>query len=345
MTRAPDRDDAATAASGPCPSLDALLAAFGLAPHALQVFDPAHPRIDAQRPLLVLAPQLEAAAPLLAARYPAEHPVSILAGGHVVEATSAGRADAAAAAEAWLVAALAPEQDVRALAGLRAIMERLLGPDGCPWDREQSHASLRGSLIEEAYEAVEAIDRGDLAGLREELGDLLMQICFHAAIAEADSAFALEDVVEAIARKMVRRHPHVFAGAEAGDASAIWARWDEIKAEERAAAGKAGAEDSPFASLPAALPALQRAQSVQGRASRAGIGEAGSGRAAIEDLATALSDLAATTDAERSERLGALLWAAVAYARAADLDAESALREASARFVERVTTAGSGLER
>ena len=343
MTRVPDRDDAATAASGPRPSLDAVLAAFGL---ALQVFDPAHPRIDAQRPLLVLAPQLAAAAPVLAARYPAEHPVSILAGGHVVEATSAGSAHAAAgAAEAWLVAALAPEQDVRALAGLRAIMERLLGPGGCPWDREQSHASLRGSLIEEAYEAVEAIDRGDLAGLREELGDLLMQICFHAAIAEADGAFALEDVVEAIARKMVRRHPHVFAGAEAGDAGAIWARWDEIKAEERAAAGKAGAEDSPFASLPTALPALQRAQSVQGRAARAGIGEAGSGRAAIEDLATALSHLAATTDAGRSERLGALLWAAVAYARGEDLDAESALRAASARFVERVTTAGSGLER
>ena len=336
MTRAPDRDDAATAASGPRPSLDAVLAAFGLAPHELQAFDPKHPRIDAQRPLLVLAPQLEAAAPVLTERYPAEHPGSVLSGGDVVEATISGLADAGAA-EAWLVAALAPEQDVRAPAGLRAIMERLLGPNGCPWDREQTHESLRGSLIEEAYEAVEAIDRGDLAELCEELGDLLMQIFFHAAIAEADGAFALEDVVEAIARKMVRRHPHVFAGAETGDAGAIWARWDQIKAEERAAAGKAGSDDSPFASLPAALPALQRAQSVQGRAARAGLDEPASHSAPLEDLATALRDLAATTDAERSDRLGALLWAAVAYARAEDLDAESALREASARCVERLS--------
>ena len=224
---------------------------------------------------------------------------------------------------------------MRALAGLRAIMERLLGPDGCPWDREQTHESLRGSLIEEAYEAVEAIDRGSSDELREELGDLLMQVFFHAAIAEAGGAFAIEDVVEAIARKMVRRHPHVFADAEAGDAAALWARWDAIKSEERAAAGKAGADDSPFASLPAALPALQRAQSLQGRAARAGIGEPASGRTPGEDLESALAGLAAATEGERGERLGALLWAAAAYARREDLDAESALRAASARFVAR----------
>jgi tetrapyrrole methylase family protein/MazG family protein len=315
-----------------------VLAAFGLAPRELQAFDPEHPRIDAQRALLVLAPQLEAAAPALAGRYPTEHAASTLHAGRVDETTVGALTSGARAAEAWLVAPLAPEQDVRSLAGLRAIMERLYAPDGCPWDREQTHESLRGFMIEETYEAVEAIDRGDLGGLREELGDLLLQIYFHAVIAEAHGEFALEDIVEAIARKMLRRHPHVFGDAEAGaDASALWARWDEIKAEERAAAGKDGDDDSPFASLPLALPALQRAQSLQGRAERAGLAEARPEGAALPALLDAARALEGALAAERGAGLGALLWAAAGYAHAEDLDAESVLREASARFVERAT--------
>ena len=203
-----------------------------------------------------------------------------LASGVDADADPAGRAG-----RAWLVAPLTPEQDVRSLAGLRGIMEQLYSPDGCPWDYEQTHESLRGYLIEETYEAIEAIDGGDLEGLCEELGDILLQVFFHAVVAETAGTFTLDDVAETIARKMVRRHPHVFGDAERGStADEQWTRWDAIKAAERAAAGKTGEDDSPFASLPLSLPALQRAQSVQGRASRAGLADAPSAGEALSAL-------------------------------------------------------------
>ena len=218
-------------------------------------------------------------------------------------------------------------------------MERLYSPDGCPWDYDQTHESLRSYLIEESYEAIEAIDRGDLEGLREELGDILLQVFFHAVVAQASGAFTLDDVAETIVRKMVRRHPHVFGDAERGStAEEQWTRWDAIKAAERAEAGKSGEDDSPFASLPVALPALQRAQSVLGRAARAGLGEAPSADAALPELAVAVEALVVAPAAERDERLGALLWAAAAYARAGDVDAESALRERTTRFIAEATS-------
>jgi NTP pyrophosphatase (non-canonical NTP hydrolase) len=234
-----------TTPARPAPSLDAILDAFGLAPSEVQAFDPAHPHVDAQRPLLILAAQLEEAADVIAERYPPAHDVmSLTAGG--VTASTTDALDPAEPAEAWLLAAVAPEQDARSLAGLRAIMERLYSPDGCPWDYDQTHESLRSYLIEESYEAIEAIDRGDLDGLREELGDILLQVFFHAVVAQASGAFTLDDVAETIVRKMVRRHPHVFGDAERGSsAEEQWARWDAIKAAERAEAGKRGEDDSP----------------------------------------------------------------------------------------------------
>jgi len=330
-----------TAPGEPRPSLDTVIEAFGLAPSEVQAFDPAHPRVDAQRPLLVLAQQREPAAPVIAERYPPRHGVMSLTPNGVTETTT-DALDPAGAADAWLVAPLAPEQDARSLEGLRGIMERLYSPDGCPWDYDQTHESLRSYLIEESYEAIEAIDRGDLDGLREELGDILLQVFFHAVVAQASGAFTLDDVAETIVRKMVRRHPHVFGDAERGStAEEQWTRWDAIKAAERAEAGKSGEDDSPFASLPLALPALQRAQSVLGRAARAGLGETPSTGAALPALATAIEALAGAGAAERDERLGALLWAAAAWARAEDVDAESALRERTARFIAETTAEAS----
>ena len=233
--------------------------------------------------------------------------------------------------------------DTRTVAGLRAIMARLYAPGGCPWDAEQTHESLRGSLIEESYEAVEAIERGDLNGLREELGDLLMQIVFHTTIAEAAGEFSLDEVVEAICRKMLRRHPHVFAGEEASDSSEVWARWEAIKAQERADAGADESPASALASLPRALPALQRAQSLIGRAERSGI--APPDAPPLEVLGAALEGLRAQEgdeDApERDELLGALLWAAARYARAHDLDAEGVLRERANAFIDAVADSGA----
>ena len=233
--------------------------------------------------------------------------------------------------------------DTRSVAGLRAIMARLYAPGGCPWDSEQTHESLRSSLIEESYEAVEAIERGDLAGLSEELGDLLMQIVFHTTIAEAAGEFSFDELVEAICRKMLRRHPHVFAGEEASDSSEVWARWEAIKAQERADAGMDESPASALASLPRALPALQRAQSLVGRAERSGI--APPDAPPIEALGGALEGLRAQEgdgdSRDRDELLGALLWAAARYARAHDLDAEGVLRERANAFIDAVVDSGA----
>ena len=237
-----------------------------------------------------------------------------------------------------------PWEDAHTVAGLRAIMARLYAPGGCPWDREQTHESLRGSLIEESYEAVEAIEGGDLDGLREELGDLLMQIVFHTTIAEAAGEFSLDEVVEAICRKMLRRHPHVFAGEDAADSSEVWARWEAIKAQERADAGADESPASTLASLPRALPALQRAQALIGRAERSRIAPADA--PPLKVLGDALEALRAHEGdpgaGDGDELLGALLWAAVRYARAHDLDAEGVLRERANAFIDSVAASVAG---
>src|SRR4249920_3421425 len=135
------------------------------------------------------------------------------------------------------------------------IMARLRAPGGCPWDREQTPESLRPYLVEEAYEVLDAIDRGDLDGQRDELGDVLLQVVFHAEIAAERGQFRLADVARAIADKLVRRHPHVFADVQVRDADEVVRNWRRIKAEERRAAG-GGAEPTLLAAVPTGLPAL-----------------------------------------------------------------------------------------
>ena len=300
-------------------SLDAICAAFGLAPHAVQAFDPAHPAFDAQRPLLVLPPQFEAARPELRRRYPPSK---------VAQVARDGRAEACDVAalpldaEAWLLPALAPEEDLRALAGLRGVMERLFAPDGCPWDREQTHESLRRYLLEETYELVDAIDRGDPDGLREEIGDVLAHMFMQTALAQQAGTFTLEDVLEYATAKFVRRHPHVFGEEEAGSMEALLDRWETIKRAERAAAGDAS-EAAPVGaldSIPLAAPALQRAQSLIGRA---GTGGLAAGATGAEEAARA---------AIEAGEVGALLFAAVRLARERHQDAEEELRTVAERF-------------
>lgn len=301
------------------PSLDAICAALGLAPHAVQAFDPVHPTFDAQRPLLVLPPQFEAARPEVRRRYPPSKAARAVRGG------SAEACDAATLpsdAEAWLLPALAPEEDLRSLAGLRGVMERLFAPDGCPWDREQTHESLRRYLLEETYELVDAIDRGDPGGLREEIGDVLAHLFMQTALAQQSGTFSLEDVLEYATAKFVRRHPHVFGEEEAGSMEALLDRWESIKRAERAGNGEsaatlpAGALDS----IPLAAPALQRTQSLIGRAGSGGLAPAPAGAAEAARVALDASDI------------GALLFAAARLARERDVEAEEALRTATERF-------------
>ena len=202
-----------------------------------------------------------------------------------------------------------------------AIMARLRDPErGCPWDVEQSFATIAPHTIEEAYEVDDAIRRGDLEALRDELGDLLLQVVFHAQMAREQDAFDFAAVAESLADKLVRRHPHVFGDATVTDAADQTRAWEALKAEERAAKGEAS---SALAGIARGLPALLRAQKVVRRASRAAL-----------DVGT--GDVAAAFDAHRAApsdaTLGALLLALAAEACEVGVDAERALREATARF-------------
>jgi len=230
---------------------------------------------------------------------------------------------------------------------LLAIMALLRDPErGCPWDREQDFASIAPYTLEEAYEVEDAIRRGDFEALRDELGDLLLQVVYHARMAEEAGRFAFPDVVASIVAKLVRRHPHVFGDAEVEDAEAQTHSWEALKADERARAtdGRAGALDG----VPGALPALARSAKLQRRAARVGFDWADDD-GALAKLEEELGELAAEVRAggprERVEaELGDLLFAAASLARRLALDPETALRAANARFEARFRAMEARLE-
>ncbi|MEH3103671.1 MAG: nucleoside triphosphate pyrophosphohydrolase [Sphingomonas phyllosphaerae] len=210
---------------------------------------------------------------------------------------------------------------------LIAIMARLRGPDGCEWDRAQTFATIAPYTIEEAYEVADAIERGDLAELKEELGDLLLQVVFHSRIAEEAGAFAFDDVAAAISDKMERRHPHIFRGEAEGGHH----RWEEVKAAERAAKGAA----SPLDGVARGLPALLRAEKIQNRAARIGFDwpDTEGPRAKIDEELAEVA--AATTPAEVADEVGDVLFAVVNWARHLGVEPEAALRAATGKFERR----------
>lgn len=218
------------------------------------------------------------------------------------------------------------DESLLMLERLVLIMERLRDPDtGCPWDREQTFATIAPYTIEEAYEVADACAHDDMAALKDELGDLLLQVVYHARMAEERGAFAIGDVVTAISDKMVRRHPHVFGDGHSPG-------WEALKAEER----KGKSEDaSALAGVALGLPALLRAEKLQKRAARTGFDwpDADGPRAKIVEE---LAEIDAAPDAEaRAEEFGDLLFAVVNWARHHDVDAEAALRHANAKFERR----------
>ena len=219
---------------------------------------------------------------------------------------------------------------------LLAIMARLRDPGtGCPWDVAQSFVSVAPYTLEEAYEVVDAIERGDLEGLREELGDLLLQVVFHARIAEEQGAFDFAAVARGIATKLVRRHPHVFGSERLADAAAQSLRWEELKDAEKAASGRRA---SVLDDVPLALPALNRAAKIGRRAARIGFDwpDASGARAKVAEELAELD--AAQANGERAaieHELGDLLLAVTSLARHLDIDPEAALRAANARFATR----------
>lgn len=217
-----------------------------------------------------------------------------------------------------------PDRDpvLGSLGELARIAERLRQPDGCPWDREQTHASLRPHLLEEAYETLDALDSGDPNQLRDELGDLLFQIVIHAQLAKEAGAFDLGDVARSINEKLVRRHPHVFAGTAIAGGDLL-VQWEQIKRAERKneQGHDAGAARSIVDGVPRSLPALFAAERLQERAARVGL---------------VPSRIQLPLDVDDPEFLGDVLFDLVAEARDRGFDAERALGDANARFAARV---------
>jgi ATP diphosphatase len=245
---------------------------------------------------------------------------------------------------------------VAAIDRLLEVMARLRDPKGgCPWDLEQDFSTIAPYTIEEAYEVADAIARGEMTDLEDELGDLLLQVVYHAQIAKEAARFDFESVAEKIAAKMIRRHPHVFGDALVADAAAQSVAWEETKAEERRT--KAGVREATglLDDLPLALPALMRAQKLQRRAARVGFDwpNAAPVLAKIEEeLAEVRAEMtAAAPRARLTDELGDLLFAVVNLARHLEVDAETALRQTNQKFERRfraieqaLGTAGRKLE-
>ena len=278
------------------------------------------------------------AAALLCALYPADHPVAGLGG--AVDSSVGTVTAAELDGGAHFVPALIGESNTASPHGLPWLVARLRAPDGCPWDREQTHQSLAKFLLEEAYEVYDALDAGSTPALAEELGDLLLQIVLHAQYAAEDGVFDLTDVYRQVMTKIVRRHPHVFGDVVADSAADVIRNWEQIKAAERSVNGssaKAASTDMPaaFAGLSRSLPALAYAQEMQERAASLGydwpdiVG-------ILDKVVEEAAELSrATDDAERREEVGDLLLVMVNLARRLGVDAEVALRGANAKFARR----------
>ena len=333
--------------------VDRLLAAAGIDP-ALGVQVVAAPRLtsvafDPSLPLILLAAGPAPAVPALPGRHARHGAREVLLAlyprDHVVQGLPAGPArtiesltDGDLAATDWLVPALAPLDNLASPHGMAAISARLRAPDGCPWDRKQTHASLRPFVLEEAYETVDAIESGTPANLAEELGDLFLQIILHAQLAAEDGAFDLTDVYRTLGAKIVRRHPHVFGDVEVSGADEVLRNWEAIKAAER---HEEGGPQSAFSGIARALPALAASREIQERASSLGWdwpAIEGVWEKVAEELAELHEAGAIDGDAGRDARLhelGDVLFATVNLARWLRLDPEEALRTANRRWIDR----------
>ena len=224
------------------------------------------------------------------------------------------------------------QKDSYTVSDLEEIVRLLRAPGGCPWDQEQTHESIRRNFIEEAYEVAEAIDEGHAGHLKEELGDVLLQVLFHTRIEEEAGVFSLDDVADTVSKKLIFRHPHVFGDVVAQGSDEVLANWEELKREEKGQATHTDALDSVARSLPA----LWRAEKIQAKAKKAGF-DWPSIDGAMDKLEEELRELrtAIREDSNTQEELGDLLFAAVNVARFLRTDPEEALHQASDKFIQR----------
>ena len=338
---------------------------FLFSPYALSVEPAAFPAlagISPMYPLLLCQVYNDRVASacklLLMERYPDDHPVRIvlnagIPGQEQVTETTLSEMDRGHGINHLACVYLPPLEPLelpREFNSLVYVMGRLRGPGGCPWDREQTHNSIKHHLLEEAYEAVDAMDAGDPEILAEELGDLLLQVVFHSQLAVSAEEFTLADVIGHIVSKLVRRHPHVFGDVEVTGAEHVVRNWEVIKAGEREAKAKAGRKfDSALAaeqglegtglllSVPRAMPALERAQQLQVRAARVGFDWTNI-EGVFEKVREEITELQKEESKERrTEELGDLLFALVNLAQWMGINAEEALRRADDKFLKRFT--------
>ncbi len=312
--------------------------------------------IEPSRPLLIVpaaalgpAPEAGHAAPLpgrhgpggdtalgvLARLYPAEHAVGRSG---LAEPVTIGSLSAADLGGPLYVAPLAPEAAVAGPWAMPWISARLRQPDGCPWDREQTHQTLRSHLLEEAYEVYDALEAGATPELAEELGDLLLQVILHAQLAAEAGVFDLTDVEATLATKIVRRHPHVFGDADARTASDVNRQWERIKAAERADAGETAATKSALDGISPSLPGLAASLEMQERAAHLGYDWPsidGVLDKVIEETEELREAEASDDTGAWAEEFGDLLFVLVNVARKRGVDAEAAMRAANAKFKRR----------
>jgi tetrapyrrole methylase family protein / MazG family protein len=328
-------------------SLDAVFATLDIDPLAegVQVvaaaqilpaepFSPLLP-LATTRPVLICgladATAMQRVQTALLAVYPAAHPMTLISGQRAAMMTLADLGQAAPATD---LCAYLPAQPileaVRSFDALRQITARLRAPDGCPWDRQQTHESLKPFVLEETYEVLEALDTGNLPELCEELGDLMMQVMIHSQVAVENGEFTVEDVLASISSKLIRRHPHVFGDVQVSGAQDVLRNWQSIKQAEKPANGSE-TPPSLLGGVPAQLPALAYAQGMQERAARLGF---------MRPTPDVLSRVAAATEAtlgartsdEKTAAYGDLLFALVQMGRWLGVDAEEALRLANRRY-------------
>jgi tetrapyrrole methylase family protein/MazG family protein len=215
------------------------------------------------------------------------------------------------------------------------VMASLRGPEGCPWDKEQTHTSLRRYLIEECYEVIEAIDENDMHKLVEELGDLLLQVVFHARLAEEAHAFDMNDVIEGVTAKMIRRHPHVFGQTKVRDSAEVLVNWAAIKKQEKELGGQ---DNGVLAGVPKGIPALLRSYKIQGRAAQVGFdwpSVDGAWEKVFEEAEELKSAVASGDRQAMTDELGDLLFAVVNVARFLQIEPELALAATTAKFEHR----------
>jgi tetrapyrrole methylase family protein / MazG family protein len=211
---------------------------------------------------------------------------------------------------------------------LRDIVARLRSPEGCPWDREQTHQSLKPHLIEECYELIDAIDAGDDKEMTEELGDLLLQVVLHSQMASEENRFGMDDVANVIADKLVNRHPHVFGETRLPDSAAVLRQWEVIKRAEKQE------RRSALDGVPKSLPALARAQKVQTKAAQVGF-DWNEADGALAKVREELREIELAPEDRLQEEVGDLLFAVVNFARKKEMDAEQLLNQATAKFAAR----------